>query len=248
MKRLRILLYDSGIGGLNVLAKLIWRYPSMRFFYMSDSGNFPYGTKTKEELLEIAVGNLDAVNVTAFDAVILACNTLTSSCMNELKEKYKGVFFLGVTPAAVINSDEKTLVFCTSRTKENLLLTSGRNVEIVSADNLVRDIEKNIFNLGNLDFARYTQGLKDDYRKIVLGCTHFCYLKKDFAKAFPSAVVDDGLEAVNRGLKNYSTTFDHQEPLLKNVVQNGNFAKLEQFIFCDKKRNFEIFKNIFYKK
>lgn len=248
MKTLRILLYDSGIGGLNLLYELVLRYPFIEFFYMSDSPNFPYGLKNKSELLNIAVKNLDAVGADNFDAVILACNTLTSSCINELRERYSKVFFLGVTPTAVLDDKTKTLVLCTSRTKKNIIGGLNGNVDIVSADGLVCDIEKNVFNLDKVNLLKYLEGVDFNYRKVVLGCTHFCYLKQAVTKLFENAVIDDGLEPVIQNLKNYITTFDHQRPLLEKVPYNGIYDKFERFIFSDKKRNFEIFKNVLCKK
>lgn len=242
---LKILLYDSGIGGINLLINLKKHFDYLDFYYMSDSKNFPYGTKNRLELKNIAVNNLDLINVNQFDAVILACNTLTTSCLSELKEIYPKVSFCGVEPISVIDENKKTLIVCTSRTKENILknLTCDL-VDVVAVDALVKEIEKNIFQLNRVDIKKHFKNVKRDYEKIILGCTHFCCLKTEFSRLFYSAEIDDGFMPINRWLKNYITTFDHncsQKDFLPDFLTSPLETK---FIFADKKRNFDVYKKL----
>ena len=51
---MKIGLFDSGIGGLNVLKEFINKYPNNHYIYYGDTLNVPYGEKSKEELLMLS--------------------------------------------------------------------------------------------------------------------------------------------------------------------------------------------------
>ena len=69
-----ICLFDSGIGGLTVLKKLIQKYPNENYIYLADLANVPYGDKTKEEIKEIATNNIEWLSKFDPKIIIMACN------------------------------------------------------------------------------------------------------------------------------------------------------------------------------
>ena len=86
---MRVGLFDSGIGGLTVLKSLIDRYPLNDYIYLGDTKNLPYGSKTKDELLTLAKHNVEFLLTKKVDMIVIACGTVSSNCLSEIKEAYK---------------------------------------------------------------------------------------------------------------------------------------------------------------
>ena len=110
--------FDSGIGGLTVLKKIVEILPDEKYIYYADTDNVPYGTKPKEEVKEYinqAVNFLISKNV---KAIVIACNTATSIAVKELRENYT-LPIIGIEPAAkpaVENRGEKRVLIMATPT------------------------------------------------------------------------------------------------------------------------------------
>ena len=85
---MRIGVFDSGIGGINVLSCLIKEYPNNEYIYFGDTKNLPYGDRTKKELMRLAVQAIDFLISKKVEMIIIACGTISSTCYYKLKEKY----------------------------------------------------------------------------------------------------------------------------------------------------------------
>lgn len=85
---MRVGVFDSGIGGVNVLKSLINKYPNHEYIYFGDTKNLPYGNKDKETLLYLASNAIDFLIEKNVQIIIIACGTISSNCYRELKEKY----------------------------------------------------------------------------------------------------------------------------------------------------------------
>ncbi len=68
-------LFDSGLGGLTVLARLRERLPSADVLFFADQANVPYGDRTHGELLRLLRANLALLDEYGADAIVMACNT-----------------------------------------------------------------------------------------------------------------------------------------------------------------------------
>ena len=68
-------LFDSGLGGLTVLARVRERMPSADIVFFADQANVPYGDKTHAKLLELLQANLARLDARDVDAIVMACNT-----------------------------------------------------------------------------------------------------------------------------------------------------------------------------
>ena len=96
--KIKIGLFDSGIGGFSVLVELFKQFPEAEYFYVADRAYAPYGPKSDEEILERAnrvVGILLNENV---DLVVVACNTATAVAIENLRANYPEIPFVGVEP------------------------------------------------------------------------------------------------------------------------------------------------------
>ena len=81
-------IFDSGIGGLTVLKELEERLPNENFIYFGDTLNFPYGEKTKEEIIQFSIKNVNYLIEQDVKAIIIACGTATSQSLDVLKDKF----------------------------------------------------------------------------------------------------------------------------------------------------------------
>lgn len=68
-------LFDSGLGGLTVLARVRERLPTVDVVFFADQANVPYGDRTHANLLQLLRANLARLNEYNVDAIVMACNT-----------------------------------------------------------------------------------------------------------------------------------------------------------------------------
>lgn len=205
--------FDSGIGGLSVLRELEKILPNEDFYYYGDSLNNPYGEKSDEELFEITSGVVDYLVNKGCRVIVIACNTATTRCMKYLREKYKDIIFVGTVPAIKVACDrdfKNTLVMATPATIESertmeLIrdnIRKDQNIYLVACPGLANAIEDN-------DQEKIEAILKDTFREykdkeidsIVLGCTHYPFIKEDILKEMPGVILLDGSRGVAMEVK-----------------------------------------------
>lgn len=205
--------FDSGIGGLSVLRELEKILPNEDFYYYGDSLNNPYGEKSDEELFEITSGVVDYLVNKGCRLIVIACNTATTRCMKYLREKYKDIIFVGTVPAIKVACDrdfKNTLVMATPATIESertmeLIrdnIRKDQNIYLVACPGLANAIENN-------DQEKIEAILKDTFREykdkeidsIVLGCTHYPFIKEDILKEMPGVILLDGSRGVAMEVK-----------------------------------------------
>ena len=85
---MRIGVFDSGIGGINVLKELIKKYPNNEYIFYGGTLNLPYGSKTIDELKLLASNIIDFLMSKDVDMIIIACGTISSNCYDYLCNKY----------------------------------------------------------------------------------------------------------------------------------------------------------------
>ncbi|MDG6095559.1 aspartate/glutamate racemase family protein [Acetobacter sp. AN02] len=95
----RLLVFDSGTGGLGITAALRTHLPQARIDYLADTALFPYGDQPDERLILHIVALLRAA-VTEFapDAVVVACNTASTLALSALRAALPGTPFAGCVP------------------------------------------------------------------------------------------------------------------------------------------------------
>ena len=98
--------FDSGVGGISVLAELVQLMPNEHFIYYGDSANAPYGTKSLDEVKELSFEIADKLIAMDCKALVIACNTATVAAVSSLRKKYSHLPVIGIEPAlkpAVLN-------------------------------------------------------------------------------------------------------------------------------------------------
>lgn len=187
--------FDSGLGGLWVLKHLKEKLPDYNYIFLGDQANVPFGGKTPDELFLIATKALDYLYGECNCAgVILACNTISSTIYDRLRdwkdEKYFGKILFGIVRPTVesIDKQKPVVIFATPRTcasevYENFLKTNVKSHIKIPLPQLAYLIENGGDTLAYIKYFKDMIG--SDIEKGALLCTHYGIVKDDFKKVFP---------------------------------------------------------------
>ena len=199
---MRIGLFDSGVGGLTVLKTLINKYQNNEYIYYGDTLNNPYGNKTKEELLTLSKQNMEFLINKKVDLIIIACGTVSSNCLNELKELYNIPIISIINPTIdyLNNNNYKNIgIIATNATINSHIFKNNlnNNVYEIATPKLVPLIESN--NLGNIDkiLHEYLDNYINKIDILVLGCTHYPIIKDNIKKILGNTRILDMSELIN---------------------------------------------------
>ena len=191
-KNLPIAFFDSGIGGLTVYKLFRELLPNEDCIYLGDTANLPYGNKTKEQLIEFTekiFGFFEKQNV---KAVIMACNTTSAAVFDTVKDKYSFKIYPIIQTCAKAIGEENISrlgIFATQATVnsnvyENEIKKYSPKTEFCSIAcpgwvEIVEGGKQALENSGSLDLVNkyLSEMLKFNPDKIILGCTHYPYLK-----------------------------------------------------------------------
>jgi glutamate racemase len=235
-------IFDSGLGGISVLKTCLEVLPEEHFIYFGDSANSPYGTKPKEEVVNRCIEICDDFIDKGVKAIVIACNTATSVAVQILRNRYS-IPIIGMEPALKVAANGKEnqniVVMATPLTlKEEKFAKlmhqydSYNQIIKMPCPDFVGIVENDCSNIQlavNNQIDQYKNELNDKHiDSVVLGCTHFVFLKNEIQTYFgPSTVLIDG----NLGTANHLKHLLNQDNLLakhnkKVEIFNSNESKL----------------------
>lgn len=81
-------IFDSGVGGITVLKEIKEKLPEENIIYLGDTKNFPYGNKSKEDIIRFSIDNVQKLLKQNVKIIVIACGTATSQAIEILKEKF----------------------------------------------------------------------------------------------------------------------------------------------------------------
>lgn len=182
---------DSGVGGLSIWQEIHRLLPHESTIYIADSKNCPYGTKTPEEIFQLASRLVAFLLQKNVKMVVLGCNTMTVTCLDRLRLLHPHIPFIGVVPViktAAAYSTTKTIgVLTTSVTEEStyqkhLLAEYAKDCTVVTVgtDALVPFVERGEVQgeaVRQAVAAAITPFITSVCDVVALGCTHFPFLK-----------------------------------------------------------------------
>lgn len=200
-KNLPIGVFDSGLGGISVLKELMQLMPEEHYLYFGDSANAPYGTRTTEEVKILTLNAAARLYERGIKALVVACNTATAAAITQIREEYPHLIVVGIEPALKMATDRfprgHVGIMATQVTlrEEKLEHLVGRfpdvTVEKIPAPGLVELVEQ-----GKTQ-SEETEALLRNILKpyvgqldaIVLGCTHYPFVKDTVQKILGEGVV-----------------------------------------------------------
>lgn len=213
----RVLIFDSGVGGLSVTREIQQRLPGLPLVYASDNGFFPYGTKGEVELIarvDLVIRRLLALY--PVDILVIACNTASTLTLPHLRSQLSlpivgvvpaikpaaklsqtGVIGLLATPATVARPYTHELMREYAPHCAVISLGSSELVQIAEQKLRGETIDENAIERIVAELMRHEKAPLMDV--LVLACTHFPLLKEELSLYLPKTVqfIDSG-EAIAR--------------------------------------------------
>jgi glutamate racemase len=205
--------FDSGIGGLTVLQKIVETLPKENTVYLGDTARAPYGTKSVETVLRYSLENTQFLVEKGVKAVVVACNTSTAIALTHLRDHLSipvvGVIEPGVRRALKITENRKVGVIGTEATIQSGAYTSALKqadpaIEVYSraCPLFVPLVEEGWTDNAVVEMTvkAYLESLKQSgIDTLILGCTHYPLLKKSIRKFMGGSVrlVDSAEETAN---------------------------------------------------
>ena len=74
-------MFDSGVGGLTVYKEIKKAMPNEKIIYLGDTKNFPYGSKSKQSIIDLSKKNIDFLLKQNVKTIVIACGTATSQAL-----------------------------------------------------------------------------------------------------------------------------------------------------------------------
>jgi len=106
---MKIGIFDSGLGGLTVARAIVHALPGYDMIYFGDTARTPYGSKSRETVIQYACENTELLIKKGAELIVMACNTAASVATEVLRQKYDLPIFEVITPAAsMVASFQKT--------------------------------------------------------------------------------------------------------------------------------------------
>lgn len=231
-------IFDSGVGGLTVLSEIKKQLPNENLIYLGDTKNFPYGNKTREQIIEFATQNTEKLIGLGAKIIVIACGTATSQAIEVLQKKFE-VPIIGIIEPTVEYVKSKCIhrigVIATegtirSKAWEKSLKQEIEGIEVINkACPMLATIAEEgraTSREGKNIIKEYMKPFKENkIDKIILGCTHYPIYEKIIREelGYPVELINTGI-TVSKKLKEY---------LSKNQLLNTGKSK-EDLIFLTK--------------
>lgn len=202
--------FDSGVGGLTVMAALRERLPEESILYLGDTARLPYGTKSEDTVTRYTRANLGFLLGRGVKAVVVACNTASALALPhlELPVPVWGVIEAGAEAALAANRGGRIGVIATESTVRSgaypaALVQKAPHLEVVSqaCPLFVPLVEEGWSDdaVARLVAERYLRPLlaPPGIDTLVLGCTHYPLLESTLSAILgPGVLLVDSAHAV----------------------------------------------------
>lgn len=252
----KIAVFDSGVGGISFLHLAKKMLPEEDFLFYGDLANAPYGEKSTEFIQTRARQIIEFLLARGAKIIVIACNTATSAAVQYLRQTYGNLEILGMEPAIqlAVNAGEKQiLLLSTAITAHapNTLRLIRDNAAKASVINIpcpgLMDLVENNRHLSEQEIqgrlqaylleklegpaARLTEG------GIVLGCTHYVFLRPLLQKLYPNFRLYDGNEGTARNLVRHLEAANLRNPK-KETGSVTFYTSAQPEVFCAKAAEF----------
>ena len=258
-----IAVFDSGLGGLSVLACALELAPQENYVYLADLANAPYGERPLSRIRELVHEDVRLLLTHDVKALVVACNTATASCVALLRREYPQLPIVGMEPALKVAATRcscgEAAVLATPATLSLSMfallrsrcepLVGVRPVPCAGLSDMIdHDADENalrdyLYGVLPPDGANVTS--------IVLGCTHYVLIAPLVKKLYPNKNVISGNEGTVRHMidilkQNDLCAGDNPVPTveyLSTLAQDGIEARMQRVVSDAKARR--VWENFF---
>jgi len=206
-------LFDSGAGGLTILAALRQKLPHENYIFFGDTAHCPYGTRSEANIIELSLQAGQFLIDQGVKLIVAACNTASQVALNALRATFS-VPIVGIVPAvkpaARATKRGRIGIAATNRTTQTAYLqhlvdefASDIEVYTISCPEWVMLVERGQFEGPEVEKELQSSLqplLSKDVDVIVLGCTHFPALRLSIERVVGKRVqvIDSGAAIARR--------------------------------------------------
>lgn len=240
--------FDSGLGGLTVLAELIHLLPHEDYIYVGDTARVPYGSRSKETVIKYSLEIASFLVKQNIKLLVVACNTSSSYSLDILKEKFNvpviGVIEPGVNAFFEQSSNVSVAVIGTRATINSDVYAQT----IKKIDPEIKVFSKAcplfvpLVEEGWIDneVARSTikeyfnEILEQNIQDIILGCTHYPLLKNTILSVYPHLNLIDSSKEIAKyvqkilkehNLSNQTLKYSNTKIYLTDITEKVPFLE-----------------------
>lgn len=198
--------FDSGFGGLTVLAALLRKLPQAGYAYLGDTARLPYGAKSQATVARYAVSSARFLADRGADYLVIACNTASALALDEIRAAVNipvlGVIETGANAAKASTRTGDVLVIATAATVESHAYAEAARARGLRAHEKACPLLVPLVEEGWVDHPVTAQvldiylnelleessraGLNPD--TLVLGCTHYPLLRTAIEGRLPKGI------------------------------------------------------------
>lgn len=187
MQKIKIGVFDSGVGGLSVVNAIVKELPELEVVFKNDAAHVPYGTRTIEEIYGFTKPILLSLVDNECQLIVIACNTVTTNMITKLRNELS-IPLIGmepmVKPAAAASKSGVIAVCATPRTLQSkrykwLKSEYVKDIQVLEPDcsDWSLMIEKEDTDRSKI--AKVVDEVCDaGADQIVLGCTHYHWIEQ----------------------------------------------------------------------
>ena len=229
--------FDSGVGGLTVLKELKKKLPHEDYIYIGDTASFPYGSKSKDTIIELSKKRIENLIDMNAKIIVIACGTATSQAFIEMKKIFNIPIIGIINPTVDYLKEENKKrigVIATAGTirsngwKNNIDKMIDNAIVINKACPLLAPMAEEGWTENEIARLTIHEYLKDmaseNLEALILGCTHYPLFKKMIENE-----LGENVEIINTG---EMVAKELEEYLLQNNIENDkkNQTKVDIFL------------------
>ncbi len=205
--------FDSGLGGLTTIPYLAEQLPEEKIVYFGDTARTPYGSKAVSTIRQFAMEIADFLRSHDVKMIVTACNTVSATCLELLREKYPDIPIIGVIePAAkavarICDPQNNIGIIGTKATISGGAYDAaiGRHKEGLSIYSEACPIFVPLIEEGILGNEITTLAIKyyldrfiysNHIDTLVLGCTHYPLIRDEIERLYPGLTIVDPSQEV----------------------------------------------------
>lgn len=234
--------FDSGYGGLSVFKEMVKSFPQYSFIYLGDNARAPYGSRSKDIVTEYTKESLEWLFKEGSKIVVLACNTASGEALESisnsefLTKQFSDKIVLGVIDPVTdflsefVSKDEIIGVIGTTSTiRSHKYAKSLNDIGFSNVVERATPLLAPLVETGKVEgpMAEHiiadalSPFTRDGVSNVILGCTHYYFLRETIEKLYPHLKLFDASEAFPRFFKKFLLN----RPLIEEKIGRGDIPR-----------------------
>ncbi len=237
--KLKIGIFDSGIGGFTILNSLLKTRKDVEVFYLADTKRIPFGNKNFKEIRLIAEEICTFFEDKNLDALLIACNTTNACALDILQNNLRVPCFDLINSVSEMVDKKIIGVLATQTTVrtsyyKSAISSKKKNLKIFQQEcpEFVAEIEKEKLNFNKLNYLAdlyLNPLLNNNIEELILGCSHYPLIYDFLRKKInPNVKIIDPSEAL---IKKFNKSF---AILKNNRYESLSFENVKFFVTSKK--------------